>query len=658
MKSHSILLVLGLALTTACSQDSGSSGEPESSHYRVPMEPVSMDKNDYPVFPDADAGADPSVSAEEGGTGFTGEGWETNTDFDLIGDPHAVKGGILRYYLRDFPGTLRREGPESNTAFNYAILPMVYETLIGLDTKTMKYIPALATYWQISDDKMTFRFRIDPNARFSDGTAVTSEDVIATYDFLMDDGLQAPHLKIVYGRLERPVAESKYIVRVRSKVLDWRNFLAFGGMDIYPAHILKTIDGEQYLRDYNFMLLPGTGPYVVREQDIDKGQSITVSRRSDYWAEHYRVNVGIGNFDKLHFVVVRDENLAFEMFKKGELDFYFVSSARRWIEETNFEAVQRGLVQKRKIFNREPRGFSGFSYNTRRAPFDDIRVRKALTLLLDRPKLIEKIMYSQYEPQNSFYVGRPYENFNNPKNEYNPVEALKLLAEAGWNSRNNQGRLVNNGQPFQFELLYTSQTFEPHLTVYQEDLRRVGITINLRLVTGETQFQLINQRRFEVSHQAWGATLFPNPDTIWISDLADVDNTNNITGMKNVRIDEIAKEYGAMFEVENRNRLLLEMDGILAQEYHYTLHWSAPYMRILYWNKYGTPPGYVSSTGDFIGAGTGPGIPQMWWIEPEKEERLEEAMGDSSIRFEVGPTEDRYWLEREQNQMSSSARTR
>ena len=79
-----------------------------------PRGPVSMDKNDYPVFPDADSGADPSVSAEEGGRGFTGEGWETNTEFDFIGDPRAVKGGLLRETISDFPGNLRIEGPESN----------------------------------------------------------------------------------------------------------------------------------------------------------------------------------------------------------------------------------------------------------------------------------------------------------------------------------------------------------------------------------------------------------------------------------------------------------------------------------------------------------------------------------------------------------------
>ena len=130
---------------------------------------VSMDKNSYPVLPNADAGADPAVPADQGGKGFKGDGWETNTSFDLIGDPRAVKGGTLREYQLDFPSTMRIYGPEV-TAFNfYWIQTMVYEGLLGLHPTSLEYIPALATHWQISPDKLTYRFRIDPNARFSNG---------------------------------------------------------------------------------------------------------------------------------------------------------------------------------------------------------------------------------------------------------------------------------------------------------------------------------------------------------------------------------------------------------------------------------------------------------------------------------------------------------
>ena len=284
MKWKGLLLasVAGLALTiaTGCGHGSAPAPSAETSTPASPSAPVSLNKADYPVFPDADAGADPSVSAEQGGKGFTGKGWETNTDFDLIGDPRAVKGGVLRDHILDFPGTLRMAGPESNSVFNGDITSLAYETLVGMHPTTYEYIPGLATHWQISSDKMTYRFRINPNARFSDGTPVTSDDVVATWDLMVDKTLQDPAEELTFGKFKRPVAESKYIVRVQAKELNWRNFLYFSaGMPILPAHVLKTLNGDGYLKQYNFKLLPGSGPYTIQESDIQKGRSITVRRR-------------------------------------------------------------------------------------------------------------------------------------------------------------------------------------------------------------------------------------------------------------------------------------------------------------------------------------------------------------------------------------------
>ena len=154
---------------------------------------------------------------------------------------------------------------------------------------------------------------------------MVADDVVATWDFEMDKGLQAPMSQLVFAKFERPVAESKYIVRVQSKALNWRNFLYFSTMSILPAHVLKNVDGAKYVQEYNFKLLPGTGPYRVHDVDVLKGKSVSLRRRNDYWAEGVRRNVGLNNFDEVREIVVRDQNLAFEMFKKGDLDNYFVN---------------------------------------------------------------------------------------------------------------------------------------------------------------------------------------------------------------------------------------------------------------------------------------------------------------------------------------------
>ena len=198
------LLILTLTLAS-CGGGDDAPG-PGGSSATTSNEDASLKKEDYPIFPDADAGADPAVSAEQGGKGFTGQGWETNTDFELLGDPRAAKGGILRDALLDFPGTLRIDGPEYNSQFNYGVTAMVYERLLDIDTTTLNFIPQLATHWQISPDKLTYRFRINPNARFSDGTPVTAEDVVASFNFIMDKTMQNPSTQMTYAKFERPVA--------------------------------------------------------------------------------------------------------------------------------------------------------------------------------------------------------------------------------------------------------------------------------------------------------------------------------------------------------------------------------------------------------------------------------------------------------------------
>jgi microcin C transport system substrate-binding protein len=241
---------------------------------------------------DTPPGADPSVPAELGGEGFTGDGWMTKADYNILGDSNAVKGGTLNMYVPDFPGTLRTEGKDANSYLNRMIQRMVYETLLSQDPVTEEFIPSLATHWKISEDHMEFQFRINPNARWADGKPVTSEDVIATWKLLVDPGILEAYSNILYGTFEQPEAVSKYIVKVKSKQLNWRQFLYFSGMSIMPAHYIN-IKGSEYLEKFQFNIIPGSGPYYVMQEDIRKGESVLIRRRSDYWSENERFNKGL-----------------------------------------------------------------------------------------------------------------------------------------------------------------------------------------------------------------------------------------------------------------------------------------------------------------------------------------------------------------------------
>ncbi len=577
------------------------------------------------------------VPAELGGSGFTGEGWLSNDDYVPTGDPNAKSGGTFTMSMQDFPATLRIEGKDSNTQFMFLVRALAYESLMGTSSLSLEFIPSLATHWKISPDKQTYWFRINPKARFSDGSPLTTADVIATWKLMVDPGILQPYTNMIWGKFEEPVAESPYILRVHAKEVNWKFFMYFGGLLIMPAKYIS-IPGSQYLADYQFKMPPGSGPYILDDAAIIKGRSLSMRKRNDYWDKDNPKGKGLANFDNLKWVVVNDDRLAFEKFKKGELDFYQVYRAQWWVEETNFDKIQRGLIQKRKIFNDDPQGISGLVFNMRKPPFDDKRMRQAFACLFNREKMISQLFFNEYLPIDSYFPSSVYENPHNPKYRFDPDKAVKLLAECGWSKRDAEGWLVNGkGERLELELTFDQPGTERFMTVVQEDLKKVGIKLSLKQTTAPTMFKMVNERKFQIHYQSWGGLLFPNPENDIHSSLADPDNTNNLAGVKSPRIDELIAEYNVCFEQSRRVEIIREIDSLEMDIQPFALGWFGPHHRILFWNKFGYPESIFTRTGDWRD------IVTLWWIDPEKEKALETALKDESIKLDTAVTIQTYW---------------
>lgn len=568
---------------------------------------------------------------------FDPSGWQTGRDFPLLGSTEAVKGGTLRYYWSEFPPTLRTEGPNSNLSTLSEMHGLIYESLAGPHPQTLEYIPGLADYWKISADKRTFYFHINPKARWADGSPVTADDVVATWEFRVRKDLKDPFSLMTWdGNFERPVAVSKDVVSVRTKKLHWRLFMYFAGMQIYPAKEMRPLTGEKYLDEYNWKLQMGSGPYELKADDIKKQHSITLTRRKDYWGWGERANAGLYNFDRITWLVILDEELAFEKFKKGEIDFYPVSKAQRWLEECDFDKVQKGWIQKRKIYTKAPQGMSGFIFNMRKPPFDNRDVRKAFALLVNREKLIDKLFFGEYTHIDSYFPGGIWANPDNPKIRYNPRLAKLLLARAGWKERNKDGWLVKDGKPFEVTLEYGDPGWTRIYKVIQEDLRRGGINMKLKQIDRNTLMKKVGERNFTLHFQAWGGLLFPNPATSWGSELADKNDNNNIPGFKSKELDALCEEYDLAFDRKKQVELVRKMDGIVFRSYPYALAWMGGYARLLYFNKFGHPEKYLSPLSTYSG------LVSQWWIDPRKEKALEEAMASGTPQ-PVGETVQRPW---------------
>ncbi len=549
--------------------------------------------------------------------------WKGHDAYKGYGSHEAKKGGTLKYVSPSFPATLRTVGKNSGSGFNRMLTSLCYETLLDLDPITYDYAPLLANKWAIAEDKVSFFFHIDERAKWSDGVPVTSNDMVATWDKYVDPGIEDPFNNDYYSKYERPIAITDQVVMIKSKKLNWRTFMSAGFFVILPGHILSKISGEEFLKEYQFKMLPGSGPYTYESSKTN--EEIILRRRTDWWQKDFERTIGYNNFDKLHYLFISDENLVKEKFKKGELDWLHVLVAREWHQEfipAMMPQIAKGWIQKRKVYTHQPCGTQGIAFNMRKPPFDDIRIRKAIAYLFNREKMMDKLFFNEYEFLDSFYPNSPYENPDNPKIRYNPDKAVELLEEAGWlqANRDSDGWLVKDGKRFEVTLNFVSKGSERFMTVFQEDLRDVGIKLNLKQVTWATDIKEVGERNFQMNSRAYGAILFPNPESSMHSKFADKPNNNNIWGLKNDRIDEICASYTLMFDPKERIEAVKEIDGIAAKMHLYALGWFSPHTRILYWNKFGMPPGIMSKISDERS------IASLWWYDEEKDKALKEAM--------------------------------
>ncbi len=556
-----------------------------------------------PVFPDAEAGADPAIPAGQGGRGFNAIaaalGWTTNPDFPPIGDPRARKGGDLVTTISDYPGGMRPVGPQANQY----LLIWSFETLLARHPATLEWVPLLASHWKIAPDGLAASFRIDPNARWPDGTPVTSRDVIATYDFYTDETAGEPWRGEELRPYGRPVASGPYLVTVPLPSKGWRAFYNLNCVPILPASALapfRTAGDFSGSKAADFLC--GSGPYEMRAEDQADGQAIILHRRAGHWNVRGRVNAGCCNFDRIVLKVVPDDAIALERLKKGEFNMLCVDDPARWVREITPEKVPllaRGRIRKAAFPIRTPGGFSGLALNMTRPPLDDLRVRKALALLMDRKRIIRMLFHDQVIPVRSYWAGTRYANPENPANDHDPAAAMALLADAGWRRNPGSGLLEKaDGSPLRFRLTYSNPDNERFLTVYQESLKQAGITLTLDPTAPARHWSLMDERKFEIATYG-GFSSEPEPGILFLGAHARKTPSSNVWGFSDPRVDGLIGEYESVETGRDADlvRILREIDGLLAAQYPMILTWRSPETRILHRETLRPPAKAMSAFG-------------------------------------------------------------
>jgi microcin C transport system substrate-binding protein len=565
--------------------------------------------------------------------------WETDNDEPLIGSEKALRGGRHNAAIGAYPLTFRLMGPNSNDSFATwnRQFTMAF-SLVAMHPTTDKFIPIMATHWSVQKDQKTIYFKLDPDARFSDGDLITADDYVFTWKMMQSKAIIDPFYNSYAERYFASVDKiDDYTLRVVGTRPSWRPLVDYGGLWPTPSH--KTVlDNTWVTRTTNEPQI-APGPYVV--SNVERGTSVTFKRVPNWWGDKKRYFRGMYNFDEIHLRVIQPER-ELDYLRLGELDLMFEGTARQWNEGYTFPAVTNGWLRRARVFVDLPSGISGLHMNLEAPIFRNRDFRIALQHLFNFDRLNRNLMYNDYFRLNSFFEGTEYANPNLKNYEFSSEKAREHLALAGYRRPvDNQGAwgklwnvaygllftrsdtddiLVNDkGEKASFTLLYSAKGLERHLTVVQQDFRRAGIDMRLQQLEPGTLFQRALEGKFEMINLGMSGGLFPEPRQYLHSEFKDADNSNNFWGYGTPEVDELIKIYEESLDADARHQAMWKIDQIVHDEAFYIPFWFPPYIRIAYWDYVQFPEFYLprrtQSLTDWM----------VYWIDPEKKAALEEA---------------------------------
>ncbi len=496
----------------------------------------------------------------------------------------------------------------------------------------------LAESVETAPDRSWVEFTLREGAQFSDGTPVTVDDVIWSYEILGTEG----HLRYrgLWGKIDTIEATGPRTVRITFNEPDRELALIAG---LRPILQKAQWEGKDFANAALHDIPVGTGPYVI--DGYEAGRFVNLRRNPDYWGNHIPFRRGTMNLDEMRIEFYGDGTVLFEAFKAGELTAVREFNADKWETQYNFPAAQRGDIVKTEIPHGKPSGMTGYVMNTRKAPFDDWRVREALTLAFNfefindtitggaQPRITSYFSGSDLAMQPGAATGRveellqPYaadlppgtlegyilpEGDGSARNRSNIRKATKLLSDAGWTIQD--GALRNaNGQAFTLNVLLQQGDSEGEtaIEIYTRALERLGIQVSTEQVDSAQFTGRTSDLDFEMTFFRRALSLSPGNEQrlYWGSENADTPGTRNLMGVSSPAVDGLIDAMLASESHEDFVAATRALDRVLTAGRYVIPIWNFDVGRIAHAKELKQPetlPIY----------GDGPEyMPQVWWFE-------------------------------------------
>jgi microcin C transport system substrate-binding protein len=483
-----------------------------------------------------------------------------------IGALAAPDTGTLYLEFSADPSTLNPI--TSSDAYASQVQAYVFSSLMDRSEDTFEWTPALAEKYSISKDGKTFTFTLRKGVKWHDGKPLTAEDVKYSFDVYFEGRFDSPQTRVYLEGIEGAKIVNENTIEFKTKQVYFKNFNTVAGLTIIPKHFYGVGDPKD--PKFNKQLV-GCGPYKL--ETWEKGQKIVLTKNSDFFGKDLPAYKNYYSYDRILFRPVKEEAVALEMLKKGDLDMIGLTP-EQYMQKT--KGPEWGTkVEAIKTENSAPSNFSyGFvGWNFKHPFFKDRDVRMAMSHLVNREFMIKKFLFDLSEAAKGPFGNKSSATSSKVKAvPFDPKKALSLLEKSGWKMGPNGLSKVIDGKEtlFEFTLLNANKDGEKYWTVVKEDMKKIGITMNIKTIEWNSFVKLLDERKFEAVTLGWQVNdLEPDPKQIWHTDSMPSPGSNFI-GYSNPKVDKLIDEMRASMDAKKRQKMLNQIHELIAEDAPYS----------------------------------------------------------------------------------------